>query len=442
MESRALKYPDFVEQHTWVKKSRSWKPRGRNGETPVGRVYTVHPSAGEVFYLRTLLHHLTGADLALANAVDPEAAVADRFGFDALKYVDGVKHETYQAACEARGLLQDNKEWFAVLDDARAVECRASKIRELYVYILLYNAPQNPTKLFDEFWKAMADDFKRELQRQQRRQYFEPPEATLRAVTLLELDERLSGHGKSLAHFHVAFTAEERELAREAMKTVVQSSEAKEIRDELPEDRDALAKDARERRATLLKDQGALVDAAIAAIEKKEAFYAFVDAPGGTGKTYCFNTLLSHVRAQGKIALAVASSGIAAILLALGRTFHSRFKASLKPQEGAPLNVSAQTALAELIRRADLIVWDEAPMMHRFQLEALDLTLRDLMKTVDPKLERVPFGGKALILAGDFRQTLPVLKKGSRAQVLDASIKRSVLWKHFTTFRLTENMRI
>jgi hypothetical protein len=90
-DSRALKYPDFVEQHTWVKKSRSWKPRGRNGETPVGRVYTVHPSAGEVFYLRTLLHHLTGADLALADAIDPEAAVADRFGFDALKYVDALE---------------------------------------------------------------------------------------------------------------------------------------------------------------------------------------------------------------------------------------------------------------------------------------------------------------------------------------------------------------
>ena len=229
------------------------------------------------------------------------------------------------------------------------------------MYILLYNAPQNPAMLFDEFWTAMADDFKRNLQRQhRRRQQHEPPEATLRAMTLLDLNERLAGHGKSLSHFHIPFTDEERTLAKEAMKTVVHSSEAKEIRDELPEDRDALAKDARERCATLLESQRALVDAAMEAIENNKPFYAFVDAPGGTGKTYSFNTLLSHERAQGKIALAVASSGIAAILLALGRTFHSRFKASLKPEEGAPLNVSAQTALAALIRRAELIVWDES----------------------------------------------------------------------------------
>ena len=87
--------------------------------------------------------------------------------------------------------------------------------------------------------------------------------------------------------------------------------------------------------------------------------------------------------------LAVASSGIAAILLALGRTFHSRFKASLKPVEGAGLNVSAQTALAELIRRAELIVWDEAPMMHRYQLEALARRAEAQRNDVDGEYHRL-----------------------------------------------------
>ena len=45
------------------------------GEKVIGRVYTVHPSAGEVFYLRTLLHHLTGRDLALADAPPADDAV-------------------------------------------------------------------------------------------------------------------------------------------------------------------------------------------------------------------------------------------------------------------------------------------------------------------------------------------------------------------------------
>lgn len=56
----------------------------------------------------------------------------------------------------------------------------------------------------------------------------------------------------------------------------------------------------------------------------------FVDGPGGTGKTFLYKALLAHVRALGHIALAVASSGIAALLLDGGVTAHSRFKIPIK----------------------------------------------------------------------------------------------------------------
>ena len=96
------------------------------------------------------------------------------------------------------------------------------------------------------------------------------------------------------------------------------------------------------------------------------------------GKTHCFNGLLAYGRKDKGIALAVASSGIAALLLNLGRTFHSRFKAQINPTKSYILNISAEMALAKLIIRADLIVWDEAPAVHRWHLRALDNNLRDL----------------------------------------------------------------
>lgn len=46
----------------------------------------------------------------------------------------------------------------------------------------------------------------------------------------------------------------------------------------------------------------------------------FLDAPGGSGKTFLLNIILVYVRQKGDIALAVAGSGIAATLLTLGRT--------------------------------------------------------------------------------------------------------------------------
>jgi hypothetical protein len=52
----------------------------------------------------------------------------------------------------------------------------------------------------------------------------------------------------------------------------------------------------------------------------------FLDVPGGTGKTFLINLLLAQIRSSDKVALAVASSGIAATLLSGGRTAHSTFK--------------------------------------------------------------------------------------------------------------------
>lgn len=54
----------------------------------------------------------------------------------------------------------------------------------------------------------------------------------------------------------------------------------------------------------------------------------FLDAPGGTGKTFLANLILAKIRQSGKIAIA-ASSGIAATLLKDGETAHSTFKLHL-----------------------------------------------------------------------------------------------------------------
>ena len=94
----------------------------------------------------------------------------------------------------------------------------------------------------------------------------------------------------------------------------------------------------------------------------------FIDARGGTGKTFVMNTILAAVRLidaekGGSVALAVGTTGIAANLLHLGRTFHSRFKAPLNPSQDSVLAINSQSNLAELIRMSKIIVVDEAPMV-------------------------------------------------------------------------------
>jgi hypothetical protein len=72
-----------------------------------------------------------------------------------------------------------------------------------------------------------------------------------------------------------------------------------------------------------------------------------------------------RLRGQGKIVLVVSSSRIASLLLLGSRTAHSRFKILIDLHDELTCNIIQQMKVAELVRKADLIIWDEALMMHR-----------------------------------------------------------------------------
>ncbi|KAI8537401.1 hypothetical protein RHMOL_Rhmol09G0020900 [Rhododendron molle] len=187
--------------------------------------------------------------------------------------------------------------------------------------------------------------------------------------------------------------------------------------------------------SALNRDQAFAFHAIIETVERKENATYFIDGPGGTGKTFLYRAILASLRSQGHIALATASSGIAVTLIPGGRTAHSRFKIPLNPDRSSVCSTSKQSHLAELIRRASVILWDEATMTNRLAIEALDRTLRDIMGV------EMPFGGKIMVLGGDFRQVLPVVPKGTKAETINASIAKSPLWRNVQVIRLMQNMR-
>ncbi|XP_074380933.1 uncharacterized protein LOC141721732 [Apium graveolens] len=64
------------------------------------------------------------------------------------------------------------------------------------------------------------------------------------------------------------------------------------------------------------------------------------------------------------------------------------------------------------------------------------------MKAVDLEHYAMPFGGITVVLGGDFRQILPVIRYGDRADIVAICITRSRLWSICQVFLLTENMRL
>lgn len=104
-----------------------------------------------------------------------------------------------------------------------------------------------------------------------------------------------------------------------------------------------------------------------------------------------------------------------------------------------------EAGLPELFLRTKLIVWDESSAVVRYHFEALDDYLRDLYRVHGfIARSKLPFAGIVVVAGGDFRQTLPIVKhSASPATIVGLTLKRSELWDaHFTTLRLTDNMRL
>jgi ATP-dependent DNA helicase PIF1 len=82
-------------------------------------------------------------------------------------------------------------------------------------------------------------------------------------------------------------------------------------------------------------------------------------------------------------------------------------------------------------------------MAHKHVFEAVNRTLQHVMGVVDHALKDMLFGNKVVVMGGDFRQILPVVPRGTRGQIVDASLKRSaVLWHRVKVCQLHENMRV
>ncbi|XP_022843247.1 uncharacterized protein LOC111366784 [Olea europaea var. sylvestris] len=127
--------------------------------------------------------------------------------------------------------------------------------------------------------------------------------------------------------------------------------------------------------------------------------------------------------------------GEAASLLSAKRTSHLRFTIPLQTSSDMQCSVSKQSSLGQLLQMKKLIMWDEAPMINRCAFETLDNMLKDITEC------ELSFGGNVVVFGGNFRQVLPVVKRGTKDDIMKASLVFSELWQYFTQLPLTENMR-
>jgi hypothetical protein len=294
-EARRYTYTELPLHFVWNEKPKTWKPRKQG--TCVGRMYFVSPTAGERFYLRTLLTTVRGPT-----------------SWEDLRRFDDVVHPTFHAACLARGLLENDDEWRECLQEASLTHLGES-LRRLFNLILIHCSPAQPDVLWRDFRDALCDDLSRPLQR--RRQSEGPiPIGDLYDYGLFLINDDLHLHGSSLSAFP-------------SMPVVQQNWQEIEenpyILTELAYDRAQEAALASAAIRKLNDEQRSAFERIVASASAQDGNSFFLHGPGGTGKTFVYNTICHRIRANGWIVLCVASSGIAALLLPGGHTAHSTF---------------------------------------------------------------------------------------------------------------------
>jgi hypothetical protein len=142
-DARHLTSCNFPKDWTWVASDRYWRKRVPCAK--IGRMYYVHPTAGELYYLRMLLMIVKGA----TNYAD-------------VRTFNGRVYETFRGACEARGLLESDNEWNLLFDEA-IVSASANQLRQLFVTVVLFCSISNVRALFDKYWVYFTDDIHRRL---------------------------------------------------------------------------------------------------------------------------------------------------------------------------------------------------------------------------------------------------------------------------------------
>ncbi|KAG5546078.1 hypothetical protein RHGRI_018302 [Rhododendron griersonianum] len=387
-------YKDFPVAFVWSTKMRCWTKRRH--KNVIGRIVAINPSQGELYYLRLLLNHIRCPT-----------------SFSYLRTVGSKTYSTYREATVAHGLLVDDKSNEKCLEESCAYQMPNS-LRQLFCTILVFCGALNPRELLLKFEEPLIEDYVK-------RQGMLPVEA--RQTLLRFVKSALGSMGKTLQDFDLD-------------DLLVNESQDNQLCKEILDEQDIDVSDLDLLSVTKLNsDQSKAYSKILQAVKNSDGTCFFVDGPGGTGKSFLYRALLATVRSTKGIALATATSGVAASILPNGRTAHSRFKIPLERDGKITCNVGKQTGLAKLLRATSLIIWDEASMAKRQTIEALDDLLRDITEV------NSLFGGKVVVLGGDFRQVLPVIPKGTKEDCIDASLVRSHIWVSLTKFTLKENMR-
>ena len=164
----------------------------------------------------------------------------------------------------------------------------------------------------------------------------------------------------------------------------------------------------------------------------------FLDDFENIDKIFVQNIVMTKLRFENRIVLVVASSSIVVTLLNDDQTTHARFKISLDFDAFNICDIKKSTNRCELIRKTNLIFWNETLMQRKHDMIAISRTISDLCD-VD---ESISFDDKIVCFCDDFKQYFSIVSNRSSRIIINIYIQDASFWDEIYLFRLNINMRL
>lgn len=238
------------------------------------------------------------------------------------------------------GLLDDDKEWDIALEEA-SITATSAQLHTLFAHILLYCEVADPVQLWEKHWNQMGDDIPTRASQMTHIKDLHINDAEKKGYIMFEIEMILNNCSKSVKEFGLTLPPS---YLLDELHNRLLMEEKNYNREELKEEADAAV--------LKLNDQQRIIyNLIVDACHAKKQQMVFVYGHGGTGKTFLWRTIINRLRSEGRIVLAVASSGIASLLLPSGRTAHSRFKLPLDLTDESMCNIK-KDSYGEIITRS------------------------------------------------------------------------------------------
>lgn len=210
----------------------------------------------------------------------------------ATSYVDlqtynGITYQTFKEACAARGLLNDDNEWYKTFEEVTNW-ATASQLRNLFTTMLTYCDLKDETQFFEKNWTKMIDDIEKQLKLKYYPINYTPTEAELQDLLLQELEDIFCKNGQHIENY---------KLPRRSTQHVLDTTNRL-IQEELNYDIKRLEEEANKLYLKLNTEQKEAFHTIIDSVINNKSQFYFITGHGGTGKTFLWNTIVSYLRAQ------------------------------------------------------------------------------------------------------------------------------------------------